>query len=114
MSLHFNVQYMFSFTQFFISLVRKVVICSFKHAYIEIDKYTNSLLLNYLNKKIFIYFRHLSQKELVSLRNPLISMEPCIDPFLAGCDSNDDTQINLQEWGSCLGLKYGMAIIAYK
>lgn len=40
-------------------------------------------------------------------------MEPCIDPFLAGCDSNDDTHITLYEWGNCLGLKYGKDLLVH-
>ncbi len=41
----------------------------------------------------------------------VIPMESCIKPFLEGCDANNDGNIDIHEWGTCLGLKPGNPIL---
>lgn len=49
--------------------------------------------------------RIVSRHELFPLKAPLLAMEHCIAPFLDSCDADDDHQVTLKEWGTCLGLK---------
>ena len=48
---------------------------------------------------------------MLPLAAPLKSMEHCTQPFLDQCDTNDDGEISLEEWGTCLGLEKGIIII---
>jgi hypothetical protein len=43
-------------------------------------------------------------KELVV---PIKALENCIQPFLQGCDTNNDAKITDAEWGKCLDLSEG-------
>jgi hypothetical protein len=43
-------------------------------------------------------------EELFPITAPLKPMEHCTVPFLKKCDTNNNGNINLQEWGVCLGL----------
>ena len=52
----------------------------------------------------FAAARVVSRHELFPLRAPLLTLEQCISPFLDSCDPNDDHNITLTEWGSCLQL----------
>jgi hypothetical protein len=45
-----------------------------------------------------------SRHELFPIRAPLLALEHCIQPFLDGCDADNDHFITLQEWGTCLEL----------
>ncbi|CAF0898127.1 unnamed protein product [Brachionus calyciflorus] len=48
---------------------------------------------------------HLIQKEeLTSLISSIKALENCIQPFLNGCDINNDDLISDEEWGTCLDL----------
>ncbi|OQV24785.1 SPARC protein [Hypsibius exemplaris] len=49
--------------------------------------------------------RHISRKELMPVRAPLIPMEHCIASFLDDCDSDNDHKLTLAEWGKCLKLE---------
>lgn len=48
--------------------------------------------------------RKVSRHELFPIRAPLLALEHCIQPFLDGCDADNDHFITLQEWGTCLEL----------
>jgi len=45
-----------------------------------------------------------SRHELFPLRAPLFTLEHCISEFLDSCDPDDDHNITMKEWGSCLKL----------
>ncbi|CAH1794770.1 unnamed protein product [Owenia fusiformis] len=49
--------------------------------------------------------RHLTYRDLLPLSAPLKTLEHCTGPFLGLCDSDDDGEITLKEWGHCLGLE---------
>uniref|UniRef100_A0AAF5PIF4 Follistatin-like domain-containing protein n=1 Tax=Wuchereria bancrofti TaxID=6293 RepID=A0AAF5PIF4_WUCBA len=51
--------------------------------------------------------KHVSHHELIPITAPVIPMESCIKPFLENCDTNNDGNISIKEWGKCLGLKEG-------
>lgn len=68
-------------------------------------KWVDAVLWKFCDLDVKPHNRYLSRDELSILRDPLVSMEPCIDPFLAKCDTNGDAQITLQEWGLCIGLE---------
>jgi len=51
--------------------------------------------------------KFVSHHELIPITAPVIPMESCIKPFLEGCDANNDGNIDIHEWGTCLGLKSG-------
>jgi secreted protein acidic and rich in cysteine len=55
----------------------------------------------------FHFNRHISRKELMPVRAPLIPMEQCIAPFLDDCDTDNDHKLTLAEWGKCLKLEEG-------
>lgn len=56
-------------------------------------------------------FRQVTKQELIPLTAPVIPMESCIEPFLDGCDKDNDQMITIKEWGMCLGLKRGELLI---
>nr|KAG5710175.1 hypothetical protein BaRGS_006694 [Batillaria attramentaria] len=48
--------------------------------------------------------RYVSRRELMYTIQSLKALEHCLVPFLDQCDTDDDGQITLWEWGRCLGL----------
>lgn len=54
-----------------------------------------------------VFFRAVTNQELIPIIAPVMPMESCIKPFLKSCDKDSDEKITLKEWGRCLGLKEG-------
>lgn len=59
----------------------------------------------------FIYIREVNWNELFPITAPLKPLEHCTMPFLKKCDSNNSGDIDLNEWGLCLGLSQGITQI---
>lgn len=74
----------------------------------EVDeeyKHVYPVLWKFCDLDIKPHDRTVSHHELIPITAPVIPMESCIKPFLQKCDTDDDNQITLKEWGKCLGLK---------
>jgi hypothetical protein len=68
-------------------------------------KWVNAVIWKFCDLDSHPHDRSVSRHELFPIRAPLLAMEHCIAPFLDTCDVNDDHQITLTEWGTCLGLE---------
>lgn len=48
--------------------------------------------------------RYITSEELLPISAPLKPLEHCTGPFLELCDTDDNGQIDMKEWGTCLQL----------
>jgi len=68
-------------------------------------QWVNAVIWKFCDLDIEPTNRVVSRHELFPLRAPLLAMEHCIAPFLDSCDADNDHQVTLKEWGTCLGLE---------
>lgn len=68
-------------------------------------QWVNAVIWKFCDLDIEPTNRVVSRHELYPLKAPLLAMEHCIAPFLDSCDADDDHQVTLSEWGTCLGLE---------
>jgi hypothetical protein len=61
----------------------------------------------------FLVFSSVNNEELARFVRSLKVLEHCIQPFLDHCDTDNDNKISSDEWGTCLGLDKGNAIIDF-
>jgi len=67
-------------------------------------KWTNAVVWKWCDLDDHPKDRVVSRHELFPIRAPLLTLEHCISPFLDSCDPDDDHNVTLKEWASCLEL----------
>ena len=53
------------------------------------------------------FCRHVTRRELMYIIASIKPMEHCLVPFLNKCDTDNDNNISLVEWGTCLDVGHG-------
>ncbi|CAK9829573.1 ost-1 [Anthophora retusa] len=67
-------------------------------------RWTNAAIWKWCDLDDHPHDRSVSRHELFPIRAHLMALEHCIAPFFDSCDTNNDHEITLMEWGKCLQL----------
>ncbi|KAL3877298.1 hypothetical protein ACJMK2_035028 [Sinanodonta woodiana] len=68
------------------------------------EVHTDAVIWKFCDLDVHPTDRSVTRRELLYVIASLKSMEHCLIPFLSMCDKNEDGNIDLVEWGTCLGI----------